>query len=124
MPRAQLLQPDPALVDEVAAMIAEAERPIVIGGRGATWSGAKTALEALAEQSGALLATTLLGKGLFDGNPSRSTSPAYDGVTNFPQFGTEPRTLEQWSRSTPPASRTLAPAISSRSSASPAGMTC
>jgi thiamine pyrophosphate-dependent acetolactate synthase large subunit-like protein len=69
MPRAQVLRPDPALVDEVAAMIAEAERPIVIGGRGATWSGAKGALEALAEESGALLATTLLGKGLFDGNP-------------------------------------------------------
>src|SRR5437763_383787 len=33
------------------------------------WSGAKPALEDLAEQSGALLATTLLGKGLFDGNP-------------------------------------------------------
>jgi len=57
-------------------MIAEAERPIVIGGRGATWSGAKGALEALAEESGALLATTLLGKGLFDGTRSRSTSPA------------------------------------------------
>jgi thiamine pyrophosphate-dependent acetolactate synthase large subunit-like protein len=69
MPRAQLLQPDPLLVDEMAAMIAEAEHPIVIGGRGATWSGAKPALEALAEQSGALLATTLLAKGLFDGNP-------------------------------------------------------
>ena len=69
MPRPQLLQPDPVLIDEMAAMIAEAERPIVIGGRGATWSGAKPALEALAEQSGALLATTLLGKGLFEGNP-------------------------------------------------------
>src|SRR4051812_4817144 len=68
MPRRQLLRPDPAVVDEVAAMIAEAERPIVIGGRGATWSGAKGALESLAEESGALLATTLLGKGLFDGN--------------------------------------------------------
>ena len=69
MPRAQLLRPDPAVVDEIVSMIAEAERPIVIGGRGATWSGAKGALEALAEESGALLATTLLGKGLFDGNP-------------------------------------------------------
>jgi acetolactate synthase I/II/III large subunit len=69
MPRPQLLQPDPRLVDEMTAMIAEAERPVVIGGRGATWSGAAPALEALAEQSGALLATTLLAKGLFDGNP-------------------------------------------------------
>jgi thiamine pyrophosphate-dependent acetolactate synthase large subunit-like protein len=69
MPRHQLIRPDPEVVDEVVAMIAEAERPIVIGGRGATWSGAKTALEGLAEEAGALLATTLLGKGLFDGNP-------------------------------------------------------
>src|SRR3984893_1786525 len=69
MPRQQLLRPDPEVVDEVVGMIAEAERPIVIGGRGATWSGAKASLEALAQESGALLATTLLGKGLFDGNP-------------------------------------------------------
>jgi acetolactate synthase-1/2/3 large subunit len=69
LPRAQLLRPDPTVVDEIVAMIAEAERPIVIAGRGATWSGAKGSLEALAQESGALLATTLLGKGLFDGNP-------------------------------------------------------
>ena len=69
MPRAQVVMPDPALVDEVVAMVADAERPMVIGGRGAVWSGAKAALEALAEESGALLATTLLAKGLFDGNP-------------------------------------------------------
>jgi acetolactate synthase I/II/III large subunit len=69
IPRAQVVMPDPALVEEVVAMVAGAERPVVIGGRGAVWSGAKAALEALAEQSGALLATTLLGKGLFDGNP-------------------------------------------------------
>ncbi|MGH7111455.1 MAG: thiamine pyrophosphate-binding protein [Stellaceae bacterium] len=69
VPQPQALRPDPALVEEVAALVAAAERPIVIGGRGAFWSGAKSALEALAEESGALLATTLLGKGLFDGNP-------------------------------------------------------
>ncbi len=69
VPRAQVIPPDPALVDEVASMIAAAERPIVIGGRGAIWSGARGALETLAEESGALLATTLLAKGLFDGNP-------------------------------------------------------
>jgi hypothetical protein len=69
LPRAQVLRPDPAVVDEVVAMVAEAERPVVIGGRGATWSGAKGALESLAQESGALLATTLLGKGLFEGNP-------------------------------------------------------
>src|SRR5260370_27640875 len=65
----QVLRPDPAVVDEIVAMVAEAERPIVVGGRGAMWSGAKGALESVAQESGALLATTLLGKGLFDGNP-------------------------------------------------------
>jgi acetolactate synthase-1/2/3 large subunit len=33
MPRAQVLRPDPAVVDEIVAMVAEAERPIVLGGR-------------------------------------------------------------------------------------------
>jgi acetolactate synthase I/II/III large subunit len=69
VPRQQVMHPDPAIVDQIAAMVAEAERAIVIGGRGAMWSGAKAALETLADESGALLATTLLGKGLFDGNP-------------------------------------------------------
>src|SRR5262249_23715724 len=69
VPRAQAAPPDPALVDEIVSMIAEAERPIVIGGRGALWSGAREAVEGVAERSGALLATSLLGKGLFDGNP-------------------------------------------------------
>jgi acetolactate synthase I/II/III large subunit len=69
MPCAQVLRPDPALVDEIVGMVTEAERPVVLAGRGAMWSGAKGALENLAQESGALLATTLLGKGLFDGNP-------------------------------------------------------
>lgn len=61
--------PDPVLVDRVCDWIAQAERPMIIGGRGATRSGAKAALEAIAERSGALLATSLFGKGLFEGNP-------------------------------------------------------
>ena len=72
VPAAQRPQPDPVLVDRVIDMIAEAEKPIVLAGRGAIRSGAAPALEALAEQSGALLATSLLGKGLFDGNPLRA----------------------------------------------------
>ncbi|MCB1741716.1 MAG: thiamine pyrophosphate-binding protein [Gammaproteobacteria bacterium] len=68
-PVAQRPLPDPALVDRLVDMIAEAEKPIIIGGRGAVMSGAREALEALAERAGALLATSLLGKGLFDGNP-------------------------------------------------------
>ena len=69
VPTAQRPLPDPAMVDRVVDMIAEAEKPVVLAGRGVIRSGARTALETLAEQSGALLATSLLGKGLFDGNP-------------------------------------------------------
>ena len=61
--------PDPAIVDRVVDMIARAEKPIIVGGRGAVWAGAKTEIEALAEAAGALLATSLLAKGLFNGNP-------------------------------------------------------
>ncbi len=69
VPVAQRPIPDPVIVDRVCDMIAEAQRPIIVAGRGATRSGAKAALEAVAERSGALLATSLLGKGLFEGNP-------------------------------------------------------
>ncbi|WP_149538367.1 thiamine pyrophosphate-binding protein [Siccirubricoccus phaeus] len=69
LPTRQRPMPDPALVERLVGMIAEAQKPILIGGRGAKLSGAKAAMEALAEQSGALLATSLQGKGLFDGNP-------------------------------------------------------
>ncbi|MFT7575538.1 MAG: acetolactate synthase-1/2/3 large subunit [Alphaproteobacteria bacterium] len=69
VPVAQRPIPDPEIVSKVCDMIAAAERPVLLAGRGAMWSGAREAIEAVAEQSGALLATSLLGKGLFDGNP-------------------------------------------------------
>ena len=69
LPTPQRPAPDPALVDRLAGMIAEAEKPIIIAGRGAKLSQAHAAITALAEASGALLATSLLGKGMFEGNP-------------------------------------------------------
>ncbi len=69
VPAAQRPVPDPAIVDRVVAMIAEAERPMIIAGRGAVSSGARKEIDALGDQIGALLATSLLGKGFFNGNP-------------------------------------------------------
>jgi thiamine pyrophosphate-dependent acetolactate synthase large subunit-like protein len=69
LPTPQRPAPDPALVDRVADMIAEAERPILIAGRGAKLAGARASIEALADAAGALLATSLQAKGLFTGNP-------------------------------------------------------
>src|SRR6185503_20098745 len=66
MPTPQRPAPDPVLVDKLATMIAESRRPIILAGRGVLRSGAAQALEALAERCGALLATSLFAKGLFD----------------------------------------------------------
>lgn len=69
VPAPQRPRPDPEMVERVVELIAAAERPIIIAGRGATRTGAREALEALGERSGALLANSLLGKAAFEGNP-------------------------------------------------------
>jgi thiamine pyrophosphate-dependent acetolactate synthase large subunit-like protein len=69
LPRVAPLPPDLRQIDELAAKLVAAKCPIILAGRGVTRAGAAAAVEALAEQSGALLATTLLGRGMFDHNP-------------------------------------------------------
>jgi acetolactate synthase I/II/III large subunit len=68
LPTPQRPLPDPAMVDRLVSMIAEAEKPAIIAGRGARLAGARVPIEALAEQCGALLATSLQAKGMFEGN--------------------------------------------------------
>jgi thiamine pyrophosphate-dependent acetolactate synthase large subunit-like protein len=63
------LQPDPRLIQRLADALGKAERPLILGGRGAVISGAEAALVALADATGALLATSVCGHGLFAGNP-------------------------------------------------------
>ena len=63
------LYPDPATVRALADAIGKAQRPLVLAGRGAVISGAEAALVALAERTGALLATSVCGHGLFAGDP-------------------------------------------------------
>jgi thiamine pyrophosphate-dependent acetolactate synthase large subunit-like protein len=66
---APLLQPGPSTqaVAALADLLAGASRPVLVGGRGAF--GARAAIEALAERTGALLATSAVGRGTFIGNP-------------------------------------------------------
>ncbi len=66
-PRAVPGAADPDAVEAAAAALRTASRPLVLAGRGA--AHARADLEALADRSGAMLATTLLGKGLFQGHP-------------------------------------------------------
>jgi thiamine pyrophosphate-dependent acetolactate synthase large subunit-like protein len=63
-------RPEPAVPTEAIAQAAEilarAQRPIILAGGGALWSGAAAAIEALARRIGAPVITTLNGKGLLD----------------------------------------------------------
>src|ERR1700679_1236704 len=53
------LHPDPRAVERLAEALMRAERPLILGGRGAVLSDAEPALVALAERIGALLATSV-----------------------------------------------------------------
>jgi acetolactate synthase-1/2/3 large subunit len=57
--------PTPAIV-RAAEILARADRPIILAGGGAVWSGAADEIEALATKLGAPIVTTLNGKGLLD----------------------------------------------------------
>jgi thiamine pyrophosphate-dependent acetolactate synthase large subunit-like protein len=62
-------RPAPEDIRGAVELIAISKRPAIIAGRGAVRSNARKSLERLAEQIGALLATTAQAKGLFAGNP-------------------------------------------------------
>jgi thiamine pyrophosphate-dependent acetolactate synthase large subunit-like protein len=63
------LPPDPAILATAVEWLAASERPLFIGGRGGAASDAAAAISTLGEKCGALLATTLAAKGLFNGDP-------------------------------------------------------
>jgi acetolactate synthase-1/2/3 large subunit len=67
IPRHTPRLPDPASVSEIAEVIASAERPIILAGRGVMQAGARAEVIELAQWCGALLATTLPARGLFEG---------------------------------------------------------
>jgi thiamine pyrophosphate-dependent acetolactate synthase large subunit-like protein len=69
VPATEPAPPNPAQVDALAEKLARATCPIIVAGRGALRSGAQAEIEELAEQSGALLATTLPARGMFDHDP-------------------------------------------------------
>ena len=67
------LHPDPRAVERLAEALARAQRPLILGGRGAVLSDAEPALVALADRLGALLATSVCGQ----------THPAAGGSAGF-----------------------------------------
>ncbi|HEY1542624.1 MAG TPA: thiamine pyrophosphate-binding protein [Xanthobacteraceae bacterium] len=68
-PKAGRVHPDPELVAEAVERLAAAKRPIIFGGRGVLWSGAREAVVRLADRCGALLSNTLPTRGLFHDHP-------------------------------------------------------
>jgi len=56
-------------IDAAAALLGKSRRPVIVAGMGAHRAGAKAALEALAEKTGALLMTSARGKDMFRGHP-------------------------------------------------------
>jgi len=60
--------PPAAQVEVVAQLLADAKKPILVAGRGALRANARQELERLGDLTGALLATSLVGKGFFDGH--------------------------------------------------------
>ena len=61
--------PSPDLLAPVIEKLIAAERPVIIAGRGARAANAKDEIVKLADRVGALLATSLQGKGYFAGHP-------------------------------------------------------
>jgi thiamine pyrophosphate-dependent acetolactate synthase large subunit-like protein len=69
MPNDEPLYPHPHQVEQLAAKLADARCAIIVAGRGAVRAGAAAEIEQLADAAGALLATTLPVRGMFDHNP-------------------------------------------------------
>lgn len=67
VPERVLPTASPDGVRRLVELLAEAERPVLVAGRGAL--DARPELEDLAEAAGALLTTSAVGRGLFAGNP-------------------------------------------------------
>lgn len=64
------LVPSDERIGDASSLLARAEKqPVILAGRGAVRAEAKEALETVAERTGALLATTLQGRGYFDDHP-------------------------------------------------------
>ena len=68
-PRVPDLGVDEEGVRQLVDALGAARRPIFIAGRGARGEGCREALERLADGAGALLATSAVANGLFEGNP-------------------------------------------------------
>lgn len=69
IPELTPILPDPAQIRRVAERLRAAKRPLLVGGRGLLAAQGESEVERLADLAGALLATSLPARGLFDHHP-------------------------------------------------------
>ena len=62
-------RPSEEAVLRIADLLEDSGRPAIIAGRGAVLSGARPALEALGERTGAIFVTSMMARGFFTGSP-------------------------------------------------------
>lgn len=67
-PQPEPREPDPEAVARLTQAVENAQRPVFVAGRGARGAAARDALSGLADDCGALLATSAVAKGLFAGH--------------------------------------------------------
>lgn len=72
--RPNKLTPEPELIQRVAKLINEAQRPVIIAGQGVSMAKAETELRLLAEKANIPVATSLLGVGTFSSTHPLSIS--------------------------------------------------
>lgn len=68
LPPRKPIAPRAQAIAAAAEVLRAASKPVIVAGRGAHLAGAKEAIEALAERTGALLITTAKGKDMFRGH--------------------------------------------------------
>jgi len=71
-------EPTAADIETAAGMLRNAKRPLIIAGTGSVVSGAGEAIQALAEKLGAVVSTTVLGRGVVAGDHPNVIFP--DGI--------------------------------------------
>lgn len=100
------LSPSASALDDALRIIASAERPVVLAGRGAWGEDARSALARLANRIGAPLATTLRARDLFRGEPYNlgicgpvAHEVGRDTITNADCFISFGASLNNWTTS-------------------------
>jgi len=100
--------PDPNAIDEVAALLAGAERPLVVLGKGATWAGAGPAIQKIVDRGIPYVSSPMARGTIPDDHPSfmnSARSAALRGADVIVTFGARYNWMFQYGRKSSPDCR-------------------